>query len=523
MIRIKKKSIRNFFFLLAILLILFISAARPHNQPPRIELGGTVHLDCSPGCDYWDGHRWHCCGNGGGGPTNQPPTITAALLCARNGTNGWCRSGAQLQLSASDPQGYTVSIIGDVGNGVEFTCGSSCIEDLPEGTGTANYTATAATSNLTASGNTPWYYDATPPTATLIISSGTLGSTGWYTTPVVVTTGATDGISGVGPIVMSDNGSFSNTNSLTLGDGSHTVFTIVTDNAGNTASASLPPIHIDTTAPTFAPVISGTSVASGWYSGSVSVNANASDNASGIAAVSYQLDGGAWTSGSSVTANTSGSHIAIFRATDNAGNESTSAQQLFSIDNDPPVIALTPIGTSGTNGWYTSNVSVGYIVTDALIGVGATQFTIDGVVDSSLANTKSGSLPALSDGTHNISVTANDLAGNAATQNLSLKIDTVPPSLSTAIFPTLPDGSNGWYKSPVALSATAADSGSGIASIDHQLDGGAWTSGAGFTVSSDGSHTVSSSEPPIRQAIAPRWILWPSRSSIRSRSTRPRR
>ena len=143
MIRIKKKSIRNFFFLLAILLVLFVSAARPHNQPPRIELGGAVHIQCSPGCDYWDGHRWHCCGNGGGGPTNQPPTITATLLCAQNGTNGWCRSGAQLQLSASDPQGYTVSIIGDVGNGVEFTCGSSCIADLPEGSGTANYTATS--------------------------------------------------------------------------------------------------------------------------------------------------------------------------------------------------------------------------------------------------------------------------------------------------------------------------------------------------------------------------------------------
>ena len=93
MIRIKKKSIRNFFFLLAILLILFISASRPHNQPPRMELGGAVHIDCSSKCDYWDGHRWHCCGNGGGGSTNQPPTITATLLCARNSTNGWCRHG----------------------------------------------------------------------------------------------------------------------------------------------------------------------------------------------------------------------------------------------------------------------------------------------------------------------------------------------------------------------------------------------------------------------------------------------
>ena len=158
MIRIKKRAIRNFFFLLAILLVLFMSAAKPHNQPPRIELGGTVHIDCSSKCDYWDGHRWHCCGNGGGGgPTNQPPTITAALLCARYGTNDWCRHGAQLQLSASEPQGYAVSIIGDVGNGVEFTCGSSCIEDLPEGSGTASYTVTAPTSNLSISGSIAWY------------------------------------------------------------------------------------------------------------------------------------------------------------------------------------------------------------------------------------------------------------------------------------------------------------------------------------------------------------------------------
>src|ERR1700690_1984482 len=127
---IKKRTLKKIVFPILVLLVLFMSAAAPHyGSSPMVELGNDIHIFCNPKCDYWDGFRWHCCGNGGGGgggTTTQPPTITGTLLCAQTGSNGWCVSGAQLQLSASDPQGYTVSIIGDVGDGAEFSCGSSC-------------------------------------------------------------------------------------------------------------------------------------------------------------------------------------------------------------------------------------------------------------------------------------------------------------------------------------------------------------------------------------------------------------
>ena len=80
--------------------------------------------------------------------------------------------------------------------------------------------------------------------------------------------------------------------------------------------------------------------------------------------------------------------------------------------------------------------------------------------------------------------------GTAIRKSLNIKVDTVTPTLSVAVNPASPNGTNHWYTVPVSLNASASDSGSGMATIEYQLDGGTWTTGANITVSSDGSHTV---------------------------------
>ncbi|WP_127794578.1 glycoside hydrolase [Agromyces sp. LHK192] len=51
--------------------------------------------------------------------------------------------------------------------------------------------------------------------------------------------------------------------------------------------------------------------------------------------------------------------------------------------------------------------------------------------------------------------------------------DTAGPELALATAPGAPDGSAGWYRTPVAIDATATDA-SGVAAIEYRVDGGSW-------------------------------------------------
>jgi cytochrome c len=73
------------------------------------------------------------------------------------------------------------------------------------------------------------------------------------------------------------------------------------------------------------------------------------------------------------------------------------------------------------------------------------------------------------------------------------EIDTSPPTTTATLDPADPDGSDGWYKSPVRVTLDAADNegGSGIARTEYSIGGGSWiTYDGGFEIGSDGSHTV---------------------------------
>ena len=73
------------------------------------------------------------------------------------------------------------------------------------------------------------------------------------------------------------------------------------------------------------------------------------------------------------------------------------------------------------------------------------------------------------------------------------EIDTTPPSTTATLDAAEPDGSNGWYRSPVHVTLNAADDegGAGVARTEYSVGGGPWTTyGGPFEVGSDGSHTV---------------------------------
>ncbi|WJH36812.1 hypothetical protein N6H14_14580 [Paenibacillus sp. CC-CFT747] len=186
-----------------------------------------------------------------------------------------------------------------------------------------------------------------------------------------------------------------------------------------------------------------------------------------------------------------------YRSTDAAGNVEAEQSVSFTIqlppevqDTVPPVttIVLDPAGPQGSNGWYTSAVSFRLSATDDRAGVARTEYRIDGGAWTEYA----GEASVTVDGSHAVEYRSIDHAGNReAVLTAAFRIDTGLPGLTAAFTPSDPNGTNGWYTTPVSAALTASDSVSGIASVEYRIDGGAWTSYVSpVAYAEDGSHTL---------------------------------
>jgi len=102
------------------------------------------------------------------------------------------------------------------------------------------------------------------------------------------------------------------------------------------------------------------------------------------------------------------------------GSGACFAGQAFARDTTPPVIKATVNGTLGTNGWYTSNVSVTWTVTDT----GSSITSKSGCGNVTLTTDTSGV-------TYTCQATSR---GGTASQSVTIKRDTTPPK-ATIIAP----------------------------------------------------------------------------------------
>jgi len=388
-------------------------------------------------------------------PPNQPPTIQGSLSCSQWGLNGWCASSLSLQLSAVEPQGQNVMISGDI-NGTAFACPASagtstCPVPLPEGSMTANYTATSST-GLTASGSTSFKRDSVKPVIDGWLN-GTAGSNSWFISSVDVNASASDLQTGSGmsafEFKLNNAGWKSYTGPIKLLDGIHSLKLRANDKAGNLVGTNQT-IQIDTITPVLNLSVIGTSGANGWYTSTLQINASASDSGSGLSTFEYNLDDTGWISYSNPFELTDGIHSLNFRVIDNAGNN-TEGSQTFQVDTLAPVINLSVIGTEGANSWYTSSVQINASVNDAGSGVSALEVSVDGGV----WNVYSGPL-FFTDGTHTYQFRATDNAGNLnETTAQQVLVDTISPVID------LPEswelGQNTIFK--------LQDNGSGLASL----------------------------------------------------------
>ena len=280
-------------------------------------------------------------------PTPLPPQITGLVVCDLWGDASWCRGDETLELTASDPQDFGVTITGDL-NGVPFTCGSVCSLPLPEGIGAANYQVTS-TSGRTASGFSTWQRDATPPDLDVILPQVD-GRNGWYVSPVTLSVTAMDSISGISSLNGStDEGATWTSFPIQFMDGNHRVLIHARDAAGNEVTTSRV-IRIDT----LPPVAQFTSYSNGAVvQGDVHLSGSLLDGMSGPEGGEISIDDGAtWQSVSMGTGNAwsyiwhsnevpNGEYTVQMRGIDRAGNVGDVVSVILTVDNGPPAVSIT--------------------------------------------------------------------------------------------------------------------------------------------------------------------------------------
>lgn len=202
-------------------------------------------------------------------------------------------------------------------------------------------------------------------------------------------------------------------------------------------------IPADLTPPTITADISGTLGAADWYTSDVHITWTVTDNETPVTS----------TSGcgpASVTTDGAG-----FSFTCTATSTGGTATQTVTIKRDasPPVVTPSVTGTMGSNGWYTSDVTVSFSGADATSGIQENHHA-GGAESQCHENTVSADTPGAT-----FICTYTNGAGLSTTQSVTVKKDGTVPSVTYS-------GNAGTYSvdQQVSITCTATDAMSGVAS-----------------------------------------------------------
>jgi hypothetical protein len=273
--------------------------------------------------------------------------------------------------------------------------------------------------------------DVTAPVTTAVTDPVAPGTSGWFTNRVAVVLSAADDASGVERSEYSvDGGDWAAyTAPVAVPEGTHRVGYRSVDKAGNVEAARFLDVRFDPTAPsttaTFAAPSDG-----GWHNGAVPVTLVAADAGSGVSALEYALDGGNWapyTEPVDITGD--GTHTLAYRSRDRAGNTEPEKAATVKIDGVRPTVLVSGIADGRIYG-SSQDLRISWQAVDSTSGVRAVVGSLDG------RTYQSGALQALYElplGTHRLSVTATDNAGNQTAQEVSFGVDTTTRDVANLV------------------------------------------------------------------------------------------
>src|SRR5213594_1408933 len=244
----------------------------------------------------------------------------------------------------------------------------------------------------------------------------------------------------------------------------------------------------DITPPVTTYSAAGSSGTSSWYTSSITVTLTATDDSSGVAAIHFRTDGGAWQSYTSpFTVSSAGSHAIDYYSSDSSGNNEALRSVTVKIDSTAPSSSVALAGTQAVDGSYISSVDVTLTSTDATSGIQSSEYRVDGGAWRSYASV----FPVSGNGTHTLEYHATDIAGNVETTKSSvvrISGSSFGPPV-TVLQVTGSAGMNGWYVSLVNVTLTATSpSGTAIFTM-YSIDGSGWTQYAQRFILPEGRHT----------------------------------
>lgn len=334
------------------------------------------------------------------------------------------------------------------------------------------------------------------PKCELYVSSGNVGSNGWYIGDVVVgfksktVNGATITNYGLGTTQAAN---YNKATSYKVNkDGTTTVYGYVKASNGKTSVCSIA-VKRDTSNPVCnLTVLQGTKGTNGSYVSDVVIGfSSKTDTPSGIATYGISTSTVAtYNKATQLTITKNGTHTIYGYVKDKAGHL---GKCNITIKRDKPTTPVTSSPscslkvTSGTatNGWYNGNVVIGFASKKSTNGATIKSFGL-GTSETYVGNN---SYTVSRDGTTTVYGYVKDSNGYTSTCSIVVRKDTTKPSCSLKVISGTYN-SNGYYTSNVVVGFnTRTDSTSGISKYGV----GKSTTYAGntsYTITSSGSHTV---------------------------------
>jgi hypothetical protein len=448
------------------------------------------------------------------------PPATGRTVEGTTGENGWYTSAVTMRLLPVDTvSGVAMSRyrtnLGAWQTGTELS--------LSDGVHEAEYYSIDVAGNAEKTVTSTLKVDRVAPTAPVAL---TASPTGWsrtnafavqWTSPadLSLVNGAyvklSNVISGTAPSGPRDGTLVSQTSrieNLTVpGEGAYRLYLWLRDTAGNvdhrSAPVNGPVLRYDATLPVTSAELQGTEGELGWFRSPTQVTLTATDTASGVSALNWRVDDGAWQTIAAATVSFTidepGEHVVEHYAQDAAGNLGAPAQSYVKIDmtapGAPADVRAFPAGWSQVNSyrieWLEMNdpsgISGAYVKfnsppahsTDGQFYAGESVIT---------------DVAAPSEGKHAVYVWLRDNAGNADHSSAvaiteAMWYDATPPITDISVAAT--PGSNGWYVEPVTFNMSADDATSGVKHIRVQVDDGPWqVVGTTYVLWTQGRHIV---------------------------------
>lgn len=305
------------------------------------------------------------------------------------------------------------------------------------------------------------------------------------------------------------------------GDGEHVLWLWLADGLGhaNSSTAVTVTLKLDMTPP--GALSNASADPSTWtHVNQFNLVWTAPSDPTGIAGVRYRFDAPPATpddgtlvpgaangiSGFTIPGAAEGAHQLWVWPVDGAGNGALPASAvsvMLRLDQTPPsppvtVPQVTPTGwqtdttTSYTLTWQNPADASGIAGACYKLGTAPTS-NVDGVcVDGPNLNQIT-SITAPAPGSYHLFLWLRDGAGNSDQNRRSTALDAVrwdpaAPDLFVDASGTM--GLNGWYRGPVDLTLIATDLGSGLASVQYNLDGVGFTEGRQLHITADGQHNL---------------------------------